>query len=279
MPARNAGAPPGAQAPGVADTPPPRLVSLPTGGLTLRGYLHTPAGAGPFPAVIWNHGSERDPGTRPELAGFYTAAGYAFFVPHRRGHGRSDGTYALDALPERARAETGGQPPAFRRRVIELVIEHHEHHLHDTIAALAWLERQPLVDARRIAMSGASYGGTQTLLAAEAGAGARAYVPFAPSAMSWAENPELQERLVRAVRGATAPIFLLQAANDYHLGPSHTLGEELRRRGRPSRARIYPPYGDSQASGHGGFACEGTAVWGTDVRAFLDEVLDRARMG
>jgi carboxymethylenebutenolidase len=273
------GGPAGAEPPARAAPPAPRLVSFRAGDLTLRGYLHVPPGSGPFPAVIWNHGSERHPGTRSELGRFYTAAGYVLFVPHRRGHGCSDGTYALDSLPARARAEAGRRRSAYQRRVVELVIEHHERHLDDTAAAVRWLEREPLVDERRIAMSGVSYGGTQTLLAAEADVGACAYVPFAPSAMSWAESPQLQGRLVRAVRGAKAPMFLLQAANDYDLGPSRVLGEELSRRGGPSRARVYAPYGDTHASGHGTFACEGTAVWGDDVCEFLDEVLGPASAG
>src|SRR4029079_4932332 len=58
-----------------------------------RGFLYRPEGAGPFPGVVWNHGSEKLPGWRPELGKFYTAHGWAFFVPHRRGHGRSKGDY------------------------------------------------------------------------------------------------------------------------------------------------------------------------------------------
>jgi dienelactone hydrolase len=129
------------------------------------------------------------------------------------------------------------------------------------------------VDAGRLAMSGVSFGGIQTILAAEAGADVHAYLPFAPAAIAWHGNPELQERLVQAVRAATAPMFLVQAENDYSLGPSEVLGAELERKGEPNRVRVYPPYGDSTDSGHGAFACEGTEVWGTDVRGFLDHVL------
>ena len=35
------------------------------------------------------------------------------------------------------------------------------------------------------------------MLAAEADAGMRGYIPFAPGAMSWAGNPKLRERLSR----------------------------------------------------------------------------------
>jgi hypothetical protein len=34
-------------------------VSFPSNGLTLHGWIYRPQGPGPFPAVLWNHGSER----------------------------------------------------------------------------------------------------------------------------------------------------------------------------------------------------------------------------
>jgi hypothetical protein len=127
-----------------------------------------------------------------------------------------------------------------------------------------------------MAVTGGSHGGVQTLLAAEAGTKARAYVPFAPAAMGWDGNPELQARLVRAVKGAKEPIFLLQAENDYSLGPSQALGPELERKGPPNRARVYPPFGESPRLGHAGFGVLGAEVWGADVCAFLEEVMPRS---
>jgi dienelactone hydrolase len=69
------------------------------------------------------------------------------------------------------------------------------------VAAVAWLKEQPSVDPRRIVVSGVSYGGIQTLLTAEKGLGIRAFVPFAPGAMSFA-NRALRERMATAVRNA-----------------------------------------------------------------------------
>jgi carboxymethylenebutenolidase len=233
----------------------------------LRGFLHVPQGGGPFPALIWNHGSERDPGARGELGEFYAANGYALLVPHRRGHGESEGDYPLDLLRSQVTADT----------VVAAVLELHELYLQDTLAAARWLGERPEVDAARTAMSGVSHGAIQALLAAEVDAGMRAYVPFAPAAMAWDGSPALQERLARAVKRARAPIFLLQAENDFSLGPSEVLGAELRRKGEPNRARVYPPYGDSEAAGHGDFACLATGVWGADVLGFLAETLGQRR--
>ncbi len=228
---------------------------------TLHGHLHRPPGPGPFPAVLWSHGSEPDPGAREDLAAFYTGAGHVLFVPHRRGHGDSAGEHFAAPLLESARVRS-------RERVVAALIERWESDLLDTLAAAAWLAARPEVDAERVALSGVSQGGVQTLLAAEAGAGACAHVPFAPAAVGWEGNPEIQERLRRAAAGVRAPVLLVQAANDHSLGPSDVLGPLLAADGRGG-ARLYPAYGDTADAGHGDFACRGFDVWGADVLAFL----------
>jgi carboxymethylenebutenolidase len=257
--------------PGKDEGPPAdaQLVSFPSGELTLRGFLYKPEGPGPFPAVIWNHGSERKPGWGPHLAQFYTSHGYVFFMPHRHGHGRSPGAYIGD-LQENLKDGPGGRSHAHSG-----AIELHELYNQDVVAAVEWLKQQPFVDPHRMVMSGVSYGGIQTLLSAEKGLGVRGFVAFAPGAMSWSGNPLLGDRLLRAVRNAKAPIFLLQAKNDYSLSPSEVLGPALRSKGAPNQSKIYPPFGTSPKDGHGGFACteQGIAIWGPDVLAFLNTVL------
>jgi dienelactone hydrolase len=229
--------------------------------------VHLPDGDGPFPGVMWNHGSEREPGSQDELGDFYTSAGYALFVPHRRGHGRSPGEHFEDTLgPQLLRMP--------RASAIEALIALHERQLQDTLDALDWLTSQPFVDRARVAVSGVSHGGIQTLLAAEAGAPARAYVPFAPGATGWEGNPELHSRLLLAVERSRAPIFLLQSANDHSLGPSKILGEALAKKQGLNRARVYPAYGETPNAGHGSFACSGSDVWGADVLPFLSAALE-----
>src|SRR5262245_15990115 len=76
----------------------PRLnrqrVTFKSGALTLVGYLSKPEGPGPFPAVLWNHGSEQNPGGGPQfnaVASIFVPAGYVVFAPMRRGHSDSEG--------------------------------------------------------------------------------------------------------------------------------------------------------------------------------------------
>jgi dienelactone hydrolase len=257
-----------AQAPPDAVSPAEEEVTLQSNGYTLAGCIIRPAGAGPFPAVIYNHGSEKDPRRcgPPELARAYLEHGYAFFAFQRHGHGQSPGDYIVD-LEKRQSAASG---PAARGQASVAL---HEAYNRDVVGAVEWLLRRPEIDRRRVVMTGVSYGGIQTLLTAEKGLGIRAFIPFAPGAMSWA-NQALDQRLVQAVRNAKAPVFLAQAQNDFSLGPSQVLGPIIRAKGAPNGAKIYPPNGTSHEDGHGGFAVRGgIPAWSPDVFAFLDRVL------
>jgi carboxymethylenebutenolidase len=244
-------------------------VTFPSGERTLQGFIWKPDGNGPFPSVLYNHGSEKLPGSFPTLGAFWTQQGYVFFVPHRAGHGRSPGDYIVDLQQQFQASES--DPQKVKQKIVQL----HENANVDVVAALSWLKLQSEVDAKRIAVAGISYGGIQTLLTAEKALGVRGFVAFSPAAMSWAGNTLLRERLLEAVNKAQAPLFLLQAKNDYNLGPSELLGEALRKRGAPNRASIYPPFGkvDDPRDGHGGFAVRGSAMWGADVLTFLREVM------
>jgi carboxymethylenebutenolidase len=228
-------------------------------GLELHGFLWKPDGQGPFPAIVWNHGSERNPGSQPMLARFYTAHSYVFFIPHRRGQGRSPGEYIQDLVE---------QAPPYQRA--ERMVQLQQVEVEDVIAALNYLRAQPFVDATRMAMSGCSYGGIQTLLAGERELGLKALVPFAPAAMSWDRNLPLQDLLSDAVDHAKAPIFLIQAENDYSLSPSRVLSKEAKKKKKDFEAKIYPAFGKSHQDGHWAFCSTATDVWGNDVLAFLE---------
>jgi carboxymethylenebutenolidase len=237
----------------------PREVAFLSGARQLHGFLWKPDGTGPFPAILWNHGSERLPGSQPALAKFYTEHSYVFFVPHRRGQGRSPGDYIQDLVAQ--------APPGERaRRMVEL----QQAEVDDVIAALNYLRSQPFVDPARIVISGCSYGGIQTLLTGERDLGVKALVPFAPGAMSWEQNVPLQDRLVRAVNLAKAPVFMIQAENDYSLAPSRVLSKEAYKRKKDFQSKIYPTFGSTHQDGHWGFCSSATDVWGNDVLAFLE---------
>jgi carboxymethylenebutenolidase len=212
-----------------------------------------------FPAIVWNHSSEKLPGSQPTLARFYTEHSYVFFVPHRRGQGRSAGDYIQDLVAEAPSGERG-------RRMVEL----QQAEVEDVIAGLNYLKSRPFVDPARIAISGCSYGGIQTLLMGERDLGVKAMVPFAPGAMSWEQHAPLRDRLIRAVDLAKAPVFLIQAGNDYSLGPSQVLSKEVNKTHKDFQSKIYFAFGSTHQDGHWGFCSSATDIWGIDVLVFLE---------
>jgi len=237
-----------------ADTFEPALVTFASGALTLSGFLYKPAGDGPFPAVVYNHGSEPLPGPKPDQARFYVAHGFVLFVPHRRGHGRSK-----DAAP----AEPTGLGP----EVIDALVVQND----DVLAALAYVAALPYVNRSRIAVAGCSYGGIETLLAAERATGIYAAVDFAGGAMRWNADPALQARLKTAARAAKVPVMFVQAENDFSIGPSKVLSAEMAAAHKPMQLKLYPANGTSPEDGHHFCAGGDHPAWGDDVLAFLNQ--------
>jgi carboxymethylenebutenolidase len=196
-----------------AATTQPRIaiqrVTFKSGDRALFGALYKPQGAGPFPALIWNHGSEKAPGAGPQfgsVASIFVPAGYVVFAPVRRGHGYSKGRYIVDAIQQTRAAE--GAEAANRMAVHLLETEQ----LDDQLAGLAYAKQQAFVDRDRIAVAGCSYGGIQTLLGAERNVGYKAAISLSPAALSWNNNPLLQKRLLQSLQGINIPVLLLQPA-------------------------------------------------------------------
>jgi carboxymethylenebutenolidase len=250
-----------AAAPAAAQDPGPKaeLIAFPSGELELKGFIWKPAGTGPFPAILWNHGSEKKPGAVERVAPLFVARGYVFFVPHRRGQGRSPGPYIMDQLRQ------AGSPAERSRMLVRL----HEVQLRDQLAALGYLKGLSFVDAQRLAVMGASFGGIQTMLAAERGQGYRVAVNCSGAAQTWDNAPDLQRRLIAAARNAAMPVFFLQARNDYNLTPNRVLSEQVRSAGKPVEAKVYPPHGAGAREGHS-FCARGAQLWVPDVVTFIE---------
>jgi dienelactone hydrolase len=237
-----------------AAKPEVRQVTFPSRGLRLTGYLWVPSGGHGkrYPAVVWNHGSDPTvPTAQGEaLADFYNRAGFVFFMPIRQGHLPSPGDY---------------------RRTFAMLVAEED----DVAAGVAYLKGLAAVDPNGIVVSGVSNGGIMSLLAAEAGLGLRAAVAFAPGAQSW-ENPDLRGRLITAAENVKIPTFVIQAGNDYNLGPTQVLGKIVADNNiTPHEAKLYPAYGTTAQDGHGRFAIKGFGVWGADVLRFIRQAFAR----
>ena len=258
----------------------PETIVVPTGKLRLKAFLWKPTGPGPFPAVLFCHGSggadaDHTAGlpiteAAEKLAPLFLKHGYVFLYLFRRGQGLSadQGPFMQDML-QREESAKGKES----RQHLQFVLATTDH-LEDVIAGLAVLKATPGIDPRRVAIMGHSFGGQLTLLAAERDNTIRAAVTVSAAAGSWQRSAELRERLLRAVDKSTAPIMLIQAANDYSTAPSYALSDELKRLHKPHLLKIYPPVGKTSDDGHNVLYLA-MPQWEHDVFEFLDEHVKR----
>jgi carboxymethylenebutenolidase len=259
---------------------PPHIVEVPSGNLHLNAYLWKPAGPGPFPTVLFNHGSGAEDAQHTagqtmaeaaaSLAPVFLKHGYAFFYLCRRGQGLSaDQAPFMQDILQREESAHGKEA----RQHLQFILVTTEQ-LEDATAALTFLKTVPGIDAARIALAGHSFGGQLTLLAAERDTSVRAIVTFAAAANSWQRSPELRERLLAGVGKISAPIMFVHAANDYDTTPGTALSAQLDRLHKPHLLKIYPTVGKSPDDGHN-FLYLGVPQWEPDVFQFLDEHVKR----
>src|SRR5207244_2585188 len=109
---------------------------------------------GPFPLIVYNHGS-REGRERTEqpfafVGRLLTSAGYAVLVPERRGYGKSDG----EVFRQEVGRDTGGR-----------FIERLQAESGDVLASLEYLKTVPWVDTSRIGIMGWSLGGIVSVFA------------------------------------------------------------------------------------------------------------------
>jgi carboxymethylenebutenolidase len=225
----------------VAEPPRQQTVEILSGDLQLKGLLWRPAGRGPFPAVVFNHGRSDAAQQHSLQLGLtleqvaqvlgpvFVRHGFVFLYPFRRGEGPSadQGQFIGDLLE---REETAKGVEA--RQHLQLVLMTTDH-LQDALAALSFLENLPYVDVRRVAVAGHSFGGQLTLLEASRDPTVRAAVTFGAAAGAWDGSPELRDHLLETLRGLAMPVMLIQAANDYSLSPSSAMDRELTRLSKP----------------------------------------------
>jgi carboxymethylenebutenolidase len=244
----------------------PEIVRFTDAGKPLAGELFKPIGPGPFPAVLYNHGSASgmvNSQASRALGPLFVRAGWVFFMPYRRGQGLSAeaGPYILDEVA--AARRRGGKHAAS----VELVRLLATDHLQDQLRAFAWLQSQPYVRGDRIAVAGNSFGGIEAILGA-ARAPVCAAVAASAASDSWDDSPELQQLMKDAAGRSAAPLLLFQAANDFDLAPNKALRQVRQQAGEPVEYKIYPAFGTSAKDGHR-FAYRGVDTWFSDVLGFL----------
>lgn len=129
----------------------------------LEVVIFKPFGPGPFPTVMFNHGSTGD-GSDPSLftittvsepvAKFFTDRGWMVAFPQRRGRGKSDGLYDEGFNADRS----------FYSCQQDITLAGAERAVDDLDAAIGWLRNQADVDTTRMVAAGASRGGVLSLV-------------------------------------------------------------------------------------------------------------------
>jgi dienelactone hydrolase len=228
-----------------------------SGGLNIEAYLFRPAGDGPFPFVIYNHGS-RAGQEKQEIPFRYVAdplrkAGYVVVVPERRGYGKSDGTAA------------GGSDP-----VAGLEVESD-----DVLAALDFARTLPIVDQKRMGIMGWSFGGIVTMFTLTKTDAFRCAVDQAGGALSWNRSADVRTALTAAAAKVKIPVFFMDAQNDATTAAVTTCAAALAKNGVPHQLKIYPPFNGGETSGHIApghliFGMKGVDIWFNDALAFLN---------
>ena len=253
-----------------------QAVTFKSGHLTLVGVVYKPDGPGPFPTVIWNHGSEKTPGASRQfdvVADIFVPAGYAVFAPSRRGHDASEGAYISDLMD----AEEKKLGPDGAARLMVRLLETEQ--LDDQFSGIAYAKTLPFIDANRMVVAGCSFGGIQSLLAAERGGGLKAAFSISPAALTWGWNPRIRNRLLTAVHGITIPVRLVQPPKDASLEPARVLGEEARKaRKNAFITKVYSSETIPEAEqGHCFGGARGFHNWAAEAVDFFDSVLGTTR--
>lgn len=239
------------------------FITYTSNGLRVAGVIMKPPGDGPFPAIIWNHGSrvmrERDPTVRAggRCTRVVEEQRWVYLIPERRGYGASEGEpYSVYVR----RLNLSGEAAA--RADAERLWQEAD----DVVNGMEFLKTLPFVDPRRIALVGISHGGVVSLFAAaKVPAGFVAVVNQAGGIGAGRYHVEVGIReMVRAGNRISAPI-LIQHGQDDLVVPvrvSVALRNELARIGKDVTVRIYP-------GSHYIFDRQPVGDWGRDFLQFL----------
>jgi dienelactone hydrolase len=225
----------------------------------LETTIFRPAGPGPFPVAVINHGKASGPNRlqaryRPLPAvREFLKRGYAVVVPMRQGFSNSGGM----AVGEGCNIAANGSAQA-----------------EDVRAVVAWIEGQAWADAQHMVMLGQSHGGLTTLAyARDPHPGFRLFVNFAGGLKYDSDRCEWQQALKSAYAAYGAktkvPTLWFYGANDSFfppevISPAHAAYVGA---GGPAEMVAYEAF---EGDAHGMFASpRGLRIWWPPVQARL----------
>jgi dienelactone hydrolase len=243
------------------------------GHYSIAAKIVRPDGAGPYGAIVLNHGAPVSAEERrlesPEMlshtAAIFARRGYVVVMPLRRGFGATGGDFAEDAgscrNPDYRRGESAAAD--------------------DVMAAYEYARSLPYVDGSRMILAGQSAGGVAALFAAGARApeGLVAVLAFAAGrGGNPYRNPGVPcavEPLARVFddlgRAVTVPVLFHYAENDHFFNPntSRHWYERFTAGGAKAEYVLQPAFGKD---GHYIFSDDsGVKVWLPAVERFLSK--------
>jgi dienelactone hydrolase len=248
------------------------LIPSPQSGRMMRATLYRPAGDGPFPLAVVNHGSDQDGPARARMAmpqfdtitNWMLARGYAVLLPQRPGHGQTGGSY----LEDQGICEAPNYIGAGERTA-------------DSIeAAITFMTTQPFIKAKGVIVIGHSAGAWGGLaLAARNPKNVSAIVNFAGGRggrnRGKAGENCAPDRLVAAAgtfgRTARIPTLWLYAENDSYFPPplARRLADAYTAAGGKAEFHLLRRLGEE---GHFYIKGEGDqAGWAAPLAAFLSQ--------
>jgi len=214
---------------------------LGTTQITLEATVYRPSGDGPFPVVVFNHGST---GGNPAAvkvtrkaalqARFFVERGFVVVAPMRRGRGASDGFYGESYGCDSINLTSGVA------RAVE-----------DVDGVVAWLGTLPWADTTRLVMAGISRGGFLSVVyAGERPQRVKGVVNFVGGWTGERCEGFNAASFAHAGRDARVPMLWLYGDRDHYYGPAsiRAYHDAFAKAGGRGALHLYPREGHDLAN-------------------------------
>jgi pimeloyl-ACP methyl ester carboxylesterase len=240
--------------------------------ISLEMVTFRPGGRGPFPTLVFHHGSTgdgNDPSlftstvTSPALARYFNDRGWMVVFPQRRGRGKSGGLYDEGFEPDRSRYS---DDPRY-------ALPGFEHALEDAACVVEHLLARTDVDQDRLLIGGHSRGGFLAL--AFSGARPKLFAGVLNFVGGWVDEHGPASEMINPViarRGAAfpGPTVWLYAQNDPFYSVAHSRGNFDAFEAAGGQGQFHPLETLPGQDGHHILSL--TGLWGPVVDGFLERV-------
>ncbi|MGZ3237111.1 MAG: dienelactone hydrolase family protein [Burkholderiaceae bacterium] len=228
----------------------------------LETTIFKPAGTGPFPILILNHGKSLGNPHLQERARFlviskeFVKRGYAVVIPMRTGFGKSTGDY----IEEECNMTENGNIQA-----------------HDLQSVLDYTLKQNWADKSRIIIAGQSYGGLTTMAFGTRNfPGVKGLINFAGGLRTSGDDCDWGSSLVEAFanygRTTHVPSIWFYGANDSYFNPTQANKMYDAYVNSGGNAKLVS-FGAFKKDAHGmSSSRDGVKIWWPEVETFLQKI-------